>query len=142
MFRFSHFSQRRSFLKLVLPIVCCWQMAYSQISYQKFPLPNQILQRDEQNEAIINVKGLITERNHSSITLRIFREETLFFENTINVSGVSPFEFSPKIPAGKYNYFIRLYLDGKEVKSANRIAVGDVFLVYGLSNALGYVGIN
>ncbi|HEY1055003.1 MAG TPA: sialate O-acetylesterase, partial [Emticicia sp.] len=56
--------------------------------------------------------------------------------------GVSPFEFSPKIRAGKYNYSVKLYLDGKEVKSASRVAAGDVFLVYGQSNALGYGGIN
>jgi hypothetical protein len=133
---------RNSFLKLFLPIVCCWQTAYSQISYQKFPLSNQVLQRNEQNEAIVNVKGIINERDHSSITLKIFRDDNIVFENTINISGVSPFEFSPKILAGKYNYTVRLYLDGKEVKSATRVAVGDVFLIYGQSNALGYGGIN
>lgn len=125
-----------------MPIVCCWQVAYSQISYQKFPLTNQVLQRNEQNEATVNVKGLISERNHSSITLKIFQDENIVYENTINISGVSPFEFSPTIRAGKYNYSVRLYLDGKEVKSATRVAVGDVFLVYGQSNALGYGGIN
>ncbi|MBA4853573.1 fibronectin type III domain-containing protein [Emticicia sp. BO119] len=125
-----------------MPIVFFWQCAYSQISYQNFPLSNQVLQRNEQNEAIVNVKGLITERNHSSITLRIFRDENTFYENTINISGISPFEFSPRIPAGKYNYSVRLYLDGKEVKSAIRVAAGDVFLIYGQSNALGYGGIN
>lgn len=125
-----------------MPIVCCWQVAYSQISYQKFPLTNQVLQRNEQNEATVNVKGLITERNHSSISLKIFQDENIVYENTINISGVSPFEFSPTIRAGKYNYSVRLYLDGKEVKSATRVAAGDVFLVYGQSNALGYGGIN
>ncbi|WP_158561309.1 sialate O-acetylesterase [Emticicia sp. C21] len=125
-----------------MPIVSCWQVSYAQISYQKFPLSNQVLQRNEQNEAIVNVKGLITERNHSSINLKIFQEENIVYDNTINVSGVASFEFSPTIRAGKYNYSVRLYLDGKEVKSATRVAAGDVFLVYGQSNALGYGGIN
>ena len=123
-------------------MLCCWQVAYSQISYQKFPLSNQVLQRNEQNEAIVNVKGLITERNHSSITLKIFQDENIVYDNTLNVTAVSPFEFSPTIRAGKYNYSVRLYLDGKEIKSSTRIAVGDVFLIYGQSNALGYGGIN
>ena len=112
-------------------MLCCWQVAYSQISYQKFPLSNQVLQRNEQNEAIVNVKGLITERNHSSITLKIFQDENIVYDNTLNVTAVSPFEFSPTIRAGKYNYSVRLYLDGKEIKSSTRIAVGDVFLIYG-----------
>lgn len=141
-FKLSHFFSKSSFFKLVLPMILCWQYSHAQISYQKFPLNNQVLQRDEQNEASVYIKGIVTERDHSSVTLRILKDENIFYENTLNFSGVSPFEFSPKVSAGKYNYTVKLYLDGKEIKTASRIAAGDVFLIYGQSNALGYGGIN
>ena len=131
-----------SFFKLLIPALLSWQVAFTQISYQKFPLNNQILQRDEQNEAIVPVKGLVTEGGHSSITLKIYQDNNVFYDNTINFSGSFQFDFNPKLKAGKYNYTVKLYLDGNEKKSVSRVAVGDVFLIYGQSNALGYSGIN
>lgn len=142
MFTLGHFNYKIGYLKPILPMLLCWQLTHAQIAYQQFPLSNQVLQRNEQNEALVAVKGTVREKGHSSLTLKVFKDESVFYENTINVSITSAFEFSPKLPAGKYDYSAKLYLDGKEVKSVTRIAVGDVFLVYGQSNALGYGGIN
>ncbi len=130
------------FLTAFLPIFFVWYAASAQIAYQKFPQNNQIFQRNDQNEAEVSVKGFLNENGHSSITLKIFQDDNLVYENTLSVAGTMPFEFSPTIRAGKYNYAVKLYLDGNEVKSASKVAVGDVFLIYGQSNALGYGGIN
>ena len=119
-----------------------WQVSFSQVNYQKFPKNNQVLQRDSQNEAVLSVKGTVTEDGHTSVSLIILQDGNVFSQNTFNLDASKNFDFSPKLRAGKYNYTVKLYLDGtRELKSVTRVAVGDIFLIYGQSNALGTGGI-
>ncbi len=119
-----------------------WHRGFTQISYQKFPKNNQVLQRDNQNEAVLAVKGIVNENGHSSVTLIILQGGNIFYQNTINLDASKTFDFSPKIKAGKYDYTVKLYLDGtREMKSVTKVAGGDIFLIYGQSNALGTGGI-
>ncbi len=123
-------------------LICCWHSVSSQINYQKFPKNNQVLQRDNQNEAILSVKGTVTENGHSSVSLIVLQDGNVFSQNTINLEASKSFDFSPKLKAGKYNYTVKLYLDAtREMQTATRVAVGDIFLIYGQSNALGTGGI-
>ncbi|MFN3488757.1 MAG: sialate O-acetylesterase [Emticicia sp.] len=114
---------------------------FSQVSISKFPANNQVIQRNEQDEAIFQVKGKITENGHSSISLKILQDGNTFFEQTSNTS--SDFAFSPTLKAGKFDYTFILTLDGsKEIKKATQVGIGDLFLIYGQSNALGLGGID
>ncbi len=113
----------------------------SQVSISNFPANNQVIQRNEQDEATFQVKGRITENGHSSITLKVLQDGNTFFEHTLSTS--TDFTFSPTLKAGKFDYTFILLLDGaREIKKTNQIGVGDLFLVYGQSNALGNGGEN
>lgn len=113
---------------------------FSQVSLSKFPANNQVIQRNDQNEAVFQVKGKITENGHSSITLKILQDGNTFSEQTLDAN--SDFTFSPNLKAGKFDYTFILTLDGsREIKKATQIGVGDLFLIYGQSNALGSGGI-
>ncbi|WP_064196429.1 MULTISPECIES: sialate O-acetylesterase [Emticicia] len=115
--------------------------SFSQVSISNFPANNQVIQRNDQDKAIFQVKGEITENGHSSITLKVLQDGNLFFEQTVNTS--TDFSFSPILKAGKFDYSFILLLDGtREIKKTNQIGVGDLFLVYGQSNALGNGGEN
>ena len=113
---------------------------FSQVSLSKFPANNQVIQRNEQNEAIFEVKGKINENGHSSITLKILQDGNTYSEQTLGTT--SDFTFSTNLKAGKFDYTFILTLDGsREIKKASQIGVGDLFLIYGQSNALGSGGI-
>lgn len=113
--------------------------SFSQVNISNFPANNQVIQRNDQDEAIFQVKGEITENGHSSITLKVLQDGNMFFEQTVNTS--TDFSFSPILKAGKFDYSFILLLDGtREIKKTNQVGVGDLFLVYGQSNALGNGG--
>ncbi len=133
------FCYRQSFLLILL--ILSWNVSFSQISLQKFPKNNQVFQRDEQDEALFLVNGVVTENGHSSVSLVILQDGKPFSRITIKLAATKTFDFAPKLKAGKFDYTIKLYLDStKEIKAVNRVAAGDVFLIYGQSNALGNGG--
>jgi len=128
-----------STITLCLHLFGCMSV-FSQVSLSKFPANNQVLQRNEQNEAIFQVKGKVYENGHSSITLKILQDGNTFSEQTLDAT--SDFTFSTNLKAGKFDYTFILTLDGsREIKKASQIGVGDLFLIYGQSNALGSGGI-
>lgn len=113
---------------------------FSQVSISKFPANNQVIQRNEQNEAVFQVVGNITESSHTSVSLRILKDGNVFYEQAQMTSN--QFSFSPTLQAGNFNYTFILLLDGiTEIKRTTQVAVGDIFLIYGQSNALGSGGI-
>lgn len=125
----------------ILSFSCAFH-CFSQVEFQKFPTNNQILQRDEKDEATISITGTINTALRGRITLKIWQEETLYSENEINLSGQTQISFSTKIKAGEYNYYVKAYFNDNEIKKADRVVAGDIYLFYGQSNALGYSGIN
>lgn len=134
-----HKTQYYSILTVFLLFLCSVEL-FSQVNLSKFPANNQVLQRNEQDEAIIQVKGKIIENGHSSISLKILQDGNVFSEQTLDASA--DFTFSPTLKAGNFNYTFILTLDGtREVKKSTQVAVGDLFLIYGQSNALGSGGI-
>lgn len=115
--------------------------AFSQVSISKFPANNQVIQRNEQDEATFQVKGRITENGHLAISLKILQDGNTFSEQTLDAT--SDFTFSPILKAGKFDYTFILTLDGsREIKKTTQVGVGDLFLIYGQSNALGSGGID
>lgn len=129
-------------LLLLSLLITSWHGVFSQINYQKFPKNNQVLQRDNQDEAVLSIKGTVTENGHSSVSLIVLQDGNVFSQNTIHLDASKSFDFSPKLKAGKYDYTVKLYLDAtREMKTVTRVAVGDIFLIYGQSNALGTGGI-
>lgn len=132
---------RQGKLFLILSLLYPFR-SFSQIDFQKFPTNNQILQRDEKDEALITITGTVNTALRGKVIVRIWQEETLFSESEINLAGQAQISFSPKIKAGEFNYFVKVFFNDNEVKKADRVVAGDIYLVYGQSNALGYSGIN
>ncbi|MBA4853572.1 sialate O-acetylesterase [Emticicia sp. BO119] len=132
---------RQNLLLLLLSMICSIQ-SFSQIEFSKFPANNQILQRDEKDEATIAVTGVVNSSLKGKVTLKIWQEEKLFFESEINLNGQTQISFLPKIKAGQYNYQVKAYFNDNEIKKADRVVAGDIYVFYGQSNALGYSGIN
>ncbi|HEY1054767.1 MAG TPA: sialate O-acetylesterase, partial [Emticicia sp.] len=131
----------QTMLLLILSLLCSFH-CFSQVEFQKFPTNNQILQRDEKDDAIIHVIGTVNAATRGKLTLKIWQEEKLYSENEIILNGQTQISFYPKIKAGEFNYFIKLYYNDNEIKKADRVVGGDIYLFYGQSNALGYSGIN
>lgn len=132
---------RQNMLMLILSLLCTFH-CFSQVEFQKFPINNQILQRDDKDEAIISITGTVNANLRGKVVLKIWQEEKLFAENEINLTGQTQISFSAKIKAGEYNYFVKCYFNDHEIKKADRVVAGDIYLFYGQSNALGYSGIN
>ncbi len=132
------------FLRTILLICLCFsfQISWAQVNFTKFPLNNQILQRDERDEATITVQANVETFVRGKITLRIWQEQSLFWSQDVILEGQTHVSFSPKIKAGEHNYYVKAYLNDNEIKKADRVVAGDVYLFYGQSNALGYSGIN
>lgn len=137
-----HFFLNHQFYLFFSLFFTSWLGTYAQIFFYKFPKSNQVLQRNNQNEASIDIKGVVTEKGSTSVSLEIFQDGILFTQSKVSLTTSLNFEFSTKIKAGKYNYTVKVLLnDDREIKSATRVAVGDLFLIYGQSNALGNGGI-
>ncbi|RYU93084.1 sialate O-acetylesterase [Emticicia agri] len=126
-----------SVVSLFIPFYCS-----AQVNFQKFPIDNQILQRDEKDEATIAISGTVDASLRGKVSLKIWQEEKLYAENEITLTGQTQVSFTPKIKAGEYNYYLKVYFNGNEIKKADRVVAGDIYLFYGQSNALGYSGIN
>lgn len=139
--KFKPYFSRQSILVCLLSLVYSFQ-SFSQIDFQKFPTHNQIFQRDENDEAQVIIAGTINASLRGKVTLRVWQEEQLFSESEINLTGQTQISFAPKIKAGEHNYYVKIYFNDNEIKKADRVVAGDIYLVYGQSNALGYSGIN
>ncbi|RFS14790.1 sialate O-acetylesterase [Emticicia sp. C21] len=132
---------RQSMLVLILSLLSTFH-CFSQVEFQKFPTHNQIFQRDEKDEAVIPITGTVNTALRGKLTLKIWQEESLYTESEINLTGQTQISFTPKIKAGEHNYYVKVYFNDNEVKKADRVVAGDIYLFYGQSNALGYSGIN
>jgi len=116
--------------------------AFPQVNFQKFPTNNQILQRDDKDEASITISGTVNADLRGKVTLKIWREEELFAQNEVNLTGQTQVDLTAKIKAGEFNYYVKVYFNDNEIKKADRVVAGDIYVFYGQSNALGYSGIN
>jgi hypothetical protein len=132
---------RQGMLVLILSLLSIFH-CFSQVEFQKFPTHNQILQRDQKDEAVITITGIVNTSLRGKLTLKIWQEEVLYYESEINLNGQTQISFAPKIKAGEYNYYVKIYFNDNEIKKADRVVAGDIYLFYGQSNALGYSGIN
>ena len=131
---------------ILLPFIIFWLLpslySHAQIIIQKFPKHNQVFQRDEKDEAVLTINADVLPAQRGVVTLIIKQDDQPYLERSIVLAGETKISFTPKIKAGLYNYSVALHLDTKEIIKAERVAAGDVFLVYGQSNALGYSEIN
>ncbi|RYF22656.1 MAG: hypothetical protein EOO42_08495, partial [Flavobacteriales bacterium] len=91
---------------------------------------------------LITISGTVNTDLRGKLTLKVWQEEKLFSESEINLTGQTQINLSAKIKAGEYNYFVKVYFNGNEIKNADRVVAGDIYVFYGQSNALGYSGIN
>ena len=132
----------RVIINVVFFAVVFWTLLQAQgaaLSLQKFPAHLQLYARDNQDSALVPVKGNVVQNGYQSIELKVFQNEALYWqkEKTLNYeNGQASFSFSPKICAGLFEYRFELWLDQSTLAAGeDSIVCGDVFLINGQSNS-------
>ena len=117
------------------------------VNFEKCPVKYEFFSRDEKGRADIHFKGSIEDKGEIShiLKVRVFSMTSClavaeYFEENAGES----FDFKLSVPCG-YNYrvcFEIVRTDNEEwidfTKSFSHISVGDVFVIAGQSNAVGY----
>jgi hypothetical protein len=113
------------------------------VRFDVLPRPGQIFQRDATDSAAVTVSGTLQGSSWTAVSLDITRDDLPFDSSrqTLAFSGGSaPFSFTRTLLAGKNDYELSLFAErGGERRLLARIgdvAVGDVWLINGQSNAV------
>ena len=114
---------------------------FSQVTFSERPSDYRLYPRLTNDSSIVTIAGLVTDSNFHFITYTMYKNEVLvdsisdsLFFNGDNASFIH--EFS--IHAEKSNYKICMYVIGDsivEILKADSICSGDIYLIYGQSNA-------
>jgi hypothetical protein len=113
-----------------------------EIKFDSFPEGNQLFQRNENDKAIVQLKGNVISAGYTDISIKVKRDNKDFYwkKQKLTYQNSAPFAFETEIKAELAEYGFSVYLfNGKDsvfVKQENRIVCGDVIIVYGQSNAL------
>ncbi len=130
----------RNFIILIFTIISIEAYAQIQIS---FPVSRIVLQRNNQNQANVNIAGSYLQQldRIDARAIPVFggqgnQTDWITIQNTLN-SGV--FNGSITLNGGWYNIELRGVLNGNVVttNSIERVGIGEVFIVSGQSNAQG-----
>ena len=132
-------------IRLLLAIISIIVLASSSrtqsspIQFNKFPAHLQLFARDANDSALVPVQGMVVEQGYSTIALKVYRDDTLYWQNEQALhyeNGTASFSFAPNIYAGLFEYDFELYLDQTTlVAREDSIVCGDVFLINGQSNS-------
>ncbi len=123
--------------------------SYSQVVVD-LPVNNSVFQRNQSNQANINIAGTYANKAVSSIQARLLYAGTTSVVTGFNWTIIDTYPTKgmfygtlSNVSAGWYTLEIRVMKSGTVLSSTsvNRVGVGDVFLAFGQSNAQGYPGI-
>ncbi|OQX06754.1 MAG: hypothetical protein BWK80_50345, partial [Desulfobacteraceae bacterium IS3] len=125
------------------------------ITYQKVPADYQLYPREADNSAVVSILGTIATAGYDSVKAKVYkvyddgRPSELMQpvqEKALTYSGgKADFSLDFNIYAGLVEYKVEIYAvkGGTEIlhKTINNVVCGDVFLIYGQSNAVGWSSI-
>ncbi len=111
-------------------------------SLSQFPAPLQFFPRDDQDSAVVPIKGWVLVTGYDSAFVRVLKDNQPYKREAMALvySGSSaPFSFAPKIHAELSEYSFELYVKNSFGTSLlarrDSIVCGDVFLINGQSNS-------
>lgn len=132
-----------------LVLILFYFTASAQIKFTQLPRDLQLYPRDANNQAMVVVSGTVVVSGYKKIALHLLREGRLtkVTSQTLLPSATNTsFQFSSSIKAEKAQYEFKVFLykntDSVLVADRKRIVCGDVYVIYGQSNALALSGLD
>lgn len=140
------YHKHKSILFLLYFFSCLFSQAQVIIQYDSFPMPSQIFQRDSFNKAIVPIKGNLYTEGYSDISVLVkkdkknysWQKQKLSYLTVLPKNATFSFETEIKAELSEYSFSVYLY-KGKDsvlLREQNEVICGDIFLLYGQSNAL------
>jgi lysophospholipase L1-like esterase len=124
----------------ILIIVFTFSVSYtsfSQVLFESFPKEMQLFTRNENDTAIVSIKGKLEWEEFKKIKIFFFVDETL---SKVFEQNSRSFDFKIPIKAQLKQYTFRAWVytntDSIKIKEAKKILCGDAFIIYGQSNAM------
>ncbi|OIN60793.1 fibronectin type III domain-containing protein [Arsenicibacter rosenii] len=123
-------------------------LAQPSVSFTQLPKDLQLYPRNEQNQAEVIISGQLNEAGYQQIEVSVLKEGVFWKSASQSVpdGGGSQFRIPVVIQAEPVEYTIQVYARrGNEsvlVTERKRIVCGDVYILYGQSNALGLAGLD
>lgn len=114
----------------------------SSVMFQTLPRDLQLYPRNAANQATIVVEGTVTDASARRVTIQVDRAGKLSQAQQTTLTASRTFRFEPVIKAEMAEYTLRVYLhrqpgDSLLLAERKRLVCGDLFLIYGQSNAFG-----
>jgi carbohydrate esterase-like sialic acid-specific acetylesterase len=111
-------------------------------SYSAVPNEMQLYPRDENDKAVVTIKGTVSSSGYETALCKVYRDQKLIntLKTNLNyISGKADFVFNPEIKAELEEYAIEVGFEsnGEYVrdKLISNIVCGDVFFINGQSNS-------
>jgi len=114
------------------------------VEWASLPRPCQLLQRDDQEQAVATVRGFVMSPGGRSVTLEVDRDGLPFWQRTDTLkygsTGRASFRFDVTLDAGMHSHRLRVHVDDggplpRLVADVPEVTVGEVYIVNGQSNA-------
>lgn len=132
-----------------LLVMSSWLSVWGQspVAFQTLPRDFQLFPRNTANQATLLVEGIVTDASARRVTVQLDRSGKINQSQQVTLTASRTFRFDPTIRAELAEYTLRVYLhrlpgDSTLVAERKRLVCGDVFLIYGQSNAIGGSGLD
>ncbi|MBL0237502.1 MAG: hypothetical protein IPQ02_13050 [Saprospiraceae bacterium] len=112
-------------------------------TFSIIPKNYELLPRDQNNQAIIKIAGIINKIPFDSVKCTIYKNNLPYFNSTKSLqflNGKASIIFNPMIEAGLHEYKLEIHLLQQKkdslIKIVDHIVCGDVFIITGQSNSI------
>ena len=123
--------------------------ATGQVTFTQIPRDLQLYPRDANSQAEVIVSGTVNSTGYAKIAMQVLRDKTVtkvVSQTVALTSSSTTFRLSTVIKAEPAEYSFRVFLykgsDSTLVAERKRIVCGDVYIIHGQSNALGWAGLD
>ncbi|GAB3639728.1 sialate O-acetylesterase [Spirosoma arcticum] len=121
---------------------------FGQVTFDQLPHDLQLYPRNATNQAEVPISGQVTTAGWTKIGVQVLREGKVSQQLSQTIAPASTntaFQFQAQIKAEPAEYSVRVLLyknnDSTEIVTRSRIVSGDVYILYGQSNALALGGL-
>jgi hypothetical protein len=132
-----------------LLLVLWYFPTFGQVTFDQLPRDLQLYPRNTAGVAGVPISGQVITAGWNKIGVQVLREGKMsqILSQTISPAATNTtFQFMPQIKAELAEYSIRVFLyknnDSTMVATRNRIVCGDVYVLYGQSNAVAGGGLD
>ncbi|MCE7066053.1 T9SS type A sorting domain-containing protein [Dyadobacter sp. CY326] len=135
-----------SFLILALTSFQSYAQRFNSVVFSKLPQDLQLYPRNEQNEAVVPISGILEVAGYDYMSVQVLRNNVLhqYLKSPIqyNSKGIGSFSAEAKIKAELADYSFKVYFrnatDSTLVVERQNVVSGDVYVVSGQSNSTAF----